>query len=74
MLRLIGQVMRILRDCRLDAVRRHIVVTITGPLYQGWGDLKALEDLWHYISSAVSTVSGRYSELRTVVDGYIDTM
>ena len=55
---MIGQVMRLLRDCRLEGVRRHIVVTITEPLYHGWGDLKALEDLWHFISSAVSSVSG----------------
>lgn len=58
----IGQVMRLLRDCRLEDVRRHIVVTISGPLYQGWGDVKALEDLWHFISSAVSSVSGHDSD------------
>lgn len=46
--------MRLLRDCRLEGVRRRIIVTITGPLYQGWGDMNALEDLWHFISSAVS--------------------
>lgn len=48
------QVVRLLRACRLEEVRQHLILTIARPLYHGWGHVGALEDLWSFLASAVS--------------------
>lgn len=47
------QVVRLLRVGRLEDLSE-LVVTIAGPLYRGWGNAHALEEIWSLVASSVS--------------------
>lgn len=50
------QVVRLLRVGRLEDLSE-LVVTIAGPLYRGWANTHALEEIWSLVASSVSTLS-----------------
>lgn len=62
------QVVRLLRVCRSEDVRKQLVLTMARPLYRGWGHPGALEDVWSFIASAVSTEYSFACSHRQVVD------
>ncbi|CBJ49268.1 expressed unknown protein [Ectocarpus siliculosus] len=45
------EVVRLVRSCRLENINE-LVLSIARPLYQGWGDVGALEDVWSLIASS----------------------
>lgn len=48
------QIVRLLRVCRTEMVRQHLVMTIMRPVYHGWRHIGALEEIWSSIANAVS--------------------
>lgn len=46
------QVLHLLRVSRSEEVRKYVVLTLAPPLYEGWGNVEALAEMWSFIAGA----------------------